>query len=252
PSTAASNSVRDDPGYTVSSDPTSSASASGSASSSAESPAYSSSNPSSGGGSGGGSGDLSSITVAEIQKAVTDSGYPEPSSEVCQAFIDQWSKGDISSAQEAAMLIAELIWESGGFQYVSEIACSDGKSCAGSYATPGTDVSGKSYYGRGYIQLSWADNYKAASEDLFGDDRLLTDPDQVATDVKTAVAVSLWYWKARVHNAPGVSEGKFGAATKAINGGLECGTGSPTPAKRFAIYEKVLKAFNVQATPDSS
>ncbi|KAJ1969351.1 hypothetical protein H4R35_006163 [Dimargaris xerosporica] len=215
-----------------------------------EAGAYPTESPTASGGGGSGSGSL--MTCDEFNKAVTSSGYSAPSQAQCQAFQTQFSKADVSSKLEAAMLVAQLIWESGGFQYKSEIAC-QGTGCPGEYATPGVDVPGKHYYGRGYIQLTWAENYKAASQGLFGDDRLLKDPDQVASDEETAVGVGMHYWKTRVHNQPGVSEGKFGVTTNAINGKLECGgPNSATAAKRFEIYKKVLAAFQLNQTPDPS
>ena len=94
--------------------------------------------------------------------------------------------------------------------------------------------------------MSWWYNYKAASSDLFNDDRLYTDPDQVATNDDIAWAVSFWFWKTNVHSLPGVSDGEFGVTTKAINGALECsGSNYDTAKKRFEIYKIVLTAFNI-------
>ncbi|KAJ1984934.1 hypothetical protein H4R33_004211 [Dimargaris cristalligena] len=209
------------------------------------------------GNSGSGSSDSSSgsglMTCSEFKNAVTSNGYAEPSDALCQSIVSQFSKAGITTKLEAAMFVAQLMWESGGFVYVSEIRCAE-TGCAGDYQTPGVDVPGKTYFGRGYIQLTWAGNYKEASEGLYGDDRLLTNPEQVSSNQDTAVAVSMYYWKAHVHSAPGVSSGQFGAATKAINGALECGSGpnTATAQKRFAIYEKVLKALNLNDTPNSA
>ncbi|KAJ1983395.1 hypothetical protein H4R34_001309 [Dimargaris verticillata] len=218
-----------------------------------EAGAYPTESPSSSGGGGGGGGDSGNLmTCDEFTKAVTSSGYSAPSPAQCKAFQTQFSKADVSSKLEAAMLVAQLIWESGGFQYKSEIAC-QGTGCPGEYATPGVDAPGKHYFGRGYIQLTWAENYKAASQGLFGDDRLLKNPDLVASDEETAVGVGMHYWKTRVHTQPGVAEGKFGVTTNAINGKLECGgPNSATAAKRFEIYKKVLAAFQLNNTPDPS
>ncbi len=57
------------------------------------------------------------------------------------------------------------------------------------------------------------------------------------------------FWKANVGTVA-VKNGMFGAATKAINGGIECSGGdSTTPKKRYAIYVNVLKAFGVNEAP---
>ena len=38
-------------------------------------------------------------------------------------------------------------------------------------------MANKNYFGRGYIQLSWDYNYKAASHYLFGNEILIKNPD---------------------------------------------------------------------------
>ena len=61
--------------------------------------------------------------------------------------------GGITSKTELAMFMAEIMWESGGLYYKAELACKD-NNCAGSYVD-NVGLSGKYYYGRGYIQLTW-------------------------------------------------------------------------------------------------
>ncbi len=81
---------------------------------------------------------------------------------------------------------------------------------------------------------------------MFGDDRLLKDPDMVARDDLTAWMVSFWFWKTRVQNDPGVQRGEFGVSTKIINGFIECGNGwNERAKKRFELYQKILIALNV-------
>ena len=47
--------------------------------------------------------------------------------------------------------------------------------------------------------------------------------------------------------------GKFGAATNAINGALEChGQNLPQAKDRFNIYRKVLPALGVKEAPEES
>lgn len=48
------------------------------------------------------------------------------------------------------------------------------------------------FAGRGYIQLTGSANYKAASQALFNDDRLLDNPDLVASNEDYAWQVSFW------------------------------------------------------------
>ena len=46
--------------------------------------------------------------------------------------------------------------------------------------------------GRGYIMLTGSANYKAASEALYNDDRLLDNPGLVASSENYAWGVSFW------------------------------------------------------------
>lgn len=49
-------------------------------------------------------------------------------------------------------------------------------------------VTGKAYYGRGLVQLTWSGNYKKMSKIIYGDSRLYVDPD-LALDLKVAVEI---------------------------------------------------------------
>lgn len=147
------------------------------------------------------------------------------------------------------MFLSQILHESAGLTAMSEIACAN-NGCAGSYDS----LNGNQFYGRGYIQLTWKANYAAASTALYGDPNVLVnDPNSVATDQDKAWGVSYWYWKDRVHSAPGVQDGQFGASTKAINGALECSApGNAAAQKRFDIYQKVFKIFGISGTPNSA
>ena len=177
---------------------------------------------------------------------IPDPNISSPTQAQYNAFIkNAGPAGGITSKAELAMFFAEIMFESGGLIYKAEIACKD-TGCPGSY-TDSTGIPGKYYYG--YIQLTWGSNYKAASMNLFQDDRLLQDPDQVATNEDYAWGVSFWFWKTIVKPA---LQGtlKFGLATNAINGALECRGTDPTKAKnRFKVYTEVLKVFDPASTP---
>lgn len=66
---------------------------------------------------------------------------------------------------------------------------------------------GWKYRGRGYIQLTGKTNYLNASQAIFGDDRLVKDPDLV-NDPKIAAEVTAWYMqksKGRMQQKLGIS-----------------------------------------------
>jgi predicted chitinase len=129
-----------------------------------------------------------------------------------------------------------------GLVYVEERACIDGHCTQ--YNVAGTSdyqpVAGKSYHGRGPMQLSYAYNYGLAGKDLGLP--LLQEPELVSTDGIIAFKTSIWFWmreqkpKPSCHN---VMCGKwhptkddirrnrtpgFGMAINIINGGVECNT----------------------------
>ncbi|HWV70141.1 MAG TPA: Ig-like domain-containing protein, partial [Pseudosphingobacterium sp.] len=100
---------------------------------------------------------------------------------------------------------------------------------------------GKSYHGRGPIQLSWNYNYGQVSEFLYGHkDVLLEHPGKLLENGAFAFQTAIWFWmtpqypKPSCHDvmiplwtptpedeARGLKPG-FGATVNIINGGLEC------------------------------
>jgi chitinase len=127
-----------------------------------------------------------------------------------------------------------------GLYYIDEQACRDGHCEV--YNTGGSSsykpVPGKSYFGRGPLQLSYAYNYGLAGDDLKLP--LLEHPELVSQDGVIAFKTALWFWmreqapkpschKAicglwvptpedqRQHRVPG-----FGMTIDIINGGVEC------------------------------
>lgn len=105
---------------------------------------------------------------------------------------------------------------------------------------------GKSYHGRGPIQLSYNYNYGQASEFIFGDKNvLLANPEKVIQEGVIAFETAIWFWMAQQYPKPSCHDvmvpGKwtptasqlaaglkpgFGATVNIINGGLECGSGT--------------------------
>ena len=129
-----------------------------------------------------------------------------------------------------------------GLFYTEEQACKDGH-CA-LYNTAGTSkyepVAGKSYHGRGPMQLSYVYNYGLAGEELGLP--LLQQPELAGSDGIIAFKTALWFWmreqkpKPSCHNVmcgkwqPSEDDAKqnrkpgFGMVINIINGGIECNT----------------------------
>lgn len=125
---------------------------------------------------------------------MTSNGFSPPVTEQYEAFIQGIPKGHIETKQEAAMALTHFLHESGGLTKKVEEQCRT-TGCPGQYTVPGCDAPGRNYFGRGYIQLSWCYNYRDASQDLYGDDTLVQDPDKVARDENTAWDTAFWFWK---------------------------------------------------------
>nr|ALV66651.1 putative endochitinase 2 [Spalangia endius] len=182
------------------------------------------------------------ISENEFNSAVTACGYSRPGREVYRHFANETTS---FSRGELAMFLAQLIHESGGFQYKEEIAYA-GNNHHNAYVD-NVGLPGKTYHGRGYIQLTWGANYKACSEGLGMGDYLLRHPEVVARDTEMAVKVSVWYWKARVRPQIRGQEDCFGATTNAINGAIECSGGFNQQAyNRYQKYLKVADAMNIR------
>ena len=116
---------------------------------------------------------------------------------------------------------------------------------------------GKTYHGRGAIQLSWNYNYGPAGEALGVD--LLAAPELVATDSELALQTALWFWMTTQAPKPSAHDVMVGAwtptpadaalgrvpgygmVTNIINGGLECGMPTtPAVEDRVGFFQRYV------------
>uniref|UniRef100_A0A1Q3G559 Putative glycoside hydrolase family 19 chitinase domain protein n=1 Tax=Culex tarsalis TaxID=7177 RepID=A0A1Q3G559_CULTA len=141
------------------------------------------------------------------------------------------------SRNEAAMFLAQLIHESGGFQCLEEDPDS----------RRGRDYG--EYYGRGFIQLTGKDNYEAAAKSLYHDQHYFqsaSNRQKIVDDPRVAMDVSVWFWKNEVRRKRGPELNNFGLTTDAINGFLEEDWKGEVPKKRYRYYKSIANEFGIK------
>ena len=79
---------------------------------------------------------------------------------------------------------------------------------------------GWKYRGRGPIQLTGKDNYRAFANDYFEDpETLLNDPDLLIDHIPTSLLAAVWFWQKNKLNVQ-ADAGDIKTMTKKINGGF--------------------------------
>ncbi|KAH9316655.1 hypothetical protein KI387_025282 [Taxus chinensis] len=95
--------------------------------------------------------------------------------------------------REVAAFLANVVFLIGEFCYINAIGSNDSSMIdCDETNTQYPCAKGRSYHGRGPIQLSWNYNYGPAGDYLKLD--LLNQPDLVSTNSTISFETSLWYW----------------------------------------------------------
>ncbi|CAF1459577.1 unnamed protein product [Rotaria magnacalcarata] len=131
------------------------------------------------------------ISYSDFKKSLINCGFNLPlhKREKYNGLVGALPKAKITTKDELAMFLANIYHESGGLHYTTE-------------TNPRDDYEGgRNYCGRGYIQLTHKSNYKAASYDLYDDDRLVRRPNLVSEDEDVAWATTAWFWRKNVHQS---------------------------------------------------
>jgi putative chitinase len=180
---------------------------------------------------------------------------------------DTIAKFELNTPLRLAHFLAQAGHESGGFKAVNENLNYGAKGLLGIFKkyfpTPekaalyerkpekianlvygsrmgnGPEASGEGYKfrGRGYIQLTGKDNYKAF--DAIVAENILENPDLVAT--KYPLLSAAWYWNSRKINTTadlGAGDDTVTKVTKLVNGGT---IGLEDRKKHFKEYYDLLK-----------
>ncbi|KAK9159571.1 hypothetical protein Syun_005912 [Stephania yunnanensis] len=127
------------------------------------------------------------------------------------------------------------------FCYINEIGGSSRNYCD-STNTQYPCVPGKTYFGRGPLQLSWNYNYGPAGQSIGFDG--LGAPETVANDPVVSFKTGLWFWMNNCHSLITSGQG-FGATIRAING-IECdGGNTPAVNARVGYFTSYCNQFGV-------
>lgn len=127
--------------------------------------------------------------------------------------------GLINTRFRQASFLAQIGHESGSLVYTKELggasyfAKYDGRKDLGNTQTG----DGARFCGRGLIQVTGRANYAKCSQALFGDDRLLKNP-ELLEQPDWAAKSAVWYWSTRNLNAL-ADQDRFTDITRSINGG---------------------------------
>ena len=149
--------------------------------------------------------DLSAICPT-TRKTVLEK-YVEPLNAAMQEF-------EINNPFREAYFLAQVAHESGGFNYVREIASGaayEGRIDLGN-VEPGD---GERFKGRGFLQLTGRANYQRCGAALGID--LLASPELLETP-QNACRSAAWFWQSHGLNELADKQ-DFAAVTKSINGG---------------------------------
>jgi predicted chitinase len=155
--------------------------------------------------------------------------------------------GDTTAQKrEVAAFLANVGHETGDLIYIEEIDKADYCSSSGSCPCQ----SGKRYYGRGPLQISWNYNYCTAGDYLGVD--LRSNPDLVAQDATISWRTGLWFWMtsagagARPAHDSIVNGNGFGETIRTINGSLECNGGNASAVQsRVSRYLSFCQMLGV-------
>ncbi|CAN1236430.1 Chitinase 10 [Linum grandiflorum] len=173
--------------------------------------------------------------------------------------------------REVAAFLAQISHETTDGPYSWGLCFKEEVSPQGDYCdatnTQWPCVPGKSYKGRGPIQLSWNYNYGQAGRALGFDG--LRNPEIIANNSVIAFKTALWFWMTEQSPKPSchdVMVGRyrprgadlaanrtvgFGLVTNIINGGLECGVPNDGRVNsRIGFYRRYAQLFNVDTGPN--
>lgn len=152
------------------------------------------------------------MTLDELKKIVR----PNLADKYYQPLVDTMKKYSINTPLRIQHFLAQVLHESGGFRYKEEIA--DGSAYEGRRDLGNTQVGdGKTFKGRGLIQLTGRANYESFKKDSGID--VVKNPELVANDPNLSALVAGWFWNKKNLNRY-ADKDDINTITKIINGGF--------------------------------
>ena len=155
----------------------------------------------------------------------------------------------IDSTKRVAHYLSQVFHESGNLRYVEEIASGaaydTGKLAERLGNTPEKDGDGQKYKGRGYLQITGANNYRNFNQSDMCTEDVVNHPEKVAKYPLNQVA-SMWFWQTNGLNEiadrdDGGSAGEdiVKKITKRVNGGTN------GLSNRMYLYRRFKKEFGL-------
>lgn len=162
--------------------------------------------------------------------------------------------GNITTMDEMAMFLAQVLYQSNGLSANCDPACKDPGSTNCMNLNLNTTVfsSNVNYYGRGYLWIQGQSAYTECAKDLFGNDStLLIYPDAIRASDSLNWAATSWYWRRMVQ--PNMST--FGSTIKLIRPSHCNGSAAapkPEATNAWNLYAAILKILAPTSPPSSS
>ena len=165
------------------------------------------------------------------------------------ALIPEMKKGGIVTKNQIAAFLANVCQETDWLKTLEEY----GTEHYFRYGAPGGDgvylLDEWRYHGRGYIMLTWSDNYRAAGKAIGVGDRLVNEPDLLANDKELAARTAVWYWTSRDCGRY-ADQGNFEAVCSLINRGEIVPKGPINHwAQRLEAYQGAKSVIGTGTTP---
>lgn len=167
------------------------------------------------------------LTVQQLKRAV-----PQTNSVRAAEFVEvfnQWAdKFEINTPLRIVHFLAQVYQESGALKYTEEIASGaaydTGAKAKALGNTPQKDGDGQKYKGRGFIQLTGTNNYRAYQNSGFCVGDLMSHPEWLAQKPGHTKS-AMWFWWSKKLSAIADTDNGVNSSevckkiTKKVNGG---------------------------------